>query len=342
AFSQLLDVDRRQPLPASIRLVIFGGEPLDTSLLRSWLDRHPESSCRLVNMFGITETTVHVTAQTVTRIEALTASRSVGRPLPGWHVYVMDERGDLLPPGVPGEIYVGGYGVSGRYLNRPELTANRFRGDPFGAGLVYRSGDRGRLLPDGRLEHLGRLDNQVQVRGHRIELGEIRARLLEAPEVAAAAVLLRADPADPISARLDAYVVGPVDLEPVRGYAARFLPDYMMPATFTVLPALPLTPNGKVDLARLPEPDQIAEPVVADGTVESRVRAAWERVFGIRVAHDDDFFALGGNSLLAVQLLAALRAAGLPAVGVPQLYRHRTIARLTAFMAAGEGQGGAS
>ena len=332
AFSQLSDVDIEHPVPASVRLVVFGGEPLDPAPLRPWFDRHPESTCRLVNMYGITETTVHVTALTLSRAGALAGTRSVGRPLPGWHVYVLDAYGRLAPLGVEGELYVGGYGVARGYLNRPELTAERFVADPYAPGLMYRTGDRGRLLPTGEVEHLGRLDDQVQLRGHRVEPGEVRARLLDAPGVRAAAVVPRLDAADPLGARLDAYVVGDVDSAEVRRHAERFLPDYMVPATLTVLPALPLTANGKVDTARLRPPD---EHTGADGTGAGAVQAAWEQVFGIRVAPDDDFFALGGTSLLAVRLLDRLRAAGL-ALTVPQLYRHRTVRQLTALLATPE------
>ncbi|WP_243082000.1 amino acid adenylation domain-containing protein [Streptomyces sp. 891-h] len=349
AFAQLAQVDRESPITGSVRLVVFGGEPLDTRPLRFWLDRHPERGCRLVNMYGITETTVHVTAQTVTRRAALSGSRSVGRPLPGWHVYVLDPEGRPLPPGVPGEICVGGAGVAGQYLNRPELTAQRFVPDPHAPGPMYRSGDRGRLLPDGRLEHLGRLDNQVKLRGFRIELDEIRARLLDAPSVTAAAVVLRqGKEADTAGARLDAYVVLRPEAadqartgatEEVRQHAARFLPAHMVPSTVTALPALPLTPNGKVDAERLPLPLEgrsdgaEEEPAAAGDDVASRLRAVWEEVFGFRVGLDDDFFALGGNSLLGVRLLAALKAAGLPGFPLPQLYLHRTVRQLAPLLA---------
>ncbi len=334
AFWQLLDVDRRAPLPDSLRLVVFGGEPLDTAPLLEWFDRHPERICRLVNMYGITETTVHVTAQTVTRAEALRGSRSVGHALPGWHVYVLDPAGRMVPPGVAGEIHVGGAGVADRYLGRPELTTERFVPDPFAGGVMYRSGDRGRLLPDGRLEHLGRLDNQVKLRGHRIELDEIRLRLLAAPDVASAAVVVRQQDDDAATARLAGYVVfrdGRGDVAQVLRHAARFLPEYMVPATVTALPALPLTPNGKLDTARLPRPVERRAAAPKDGaTVVERVRTAWEGVFGFSVGHDDDFFTLGGNSLLAVRLAAAIRDAGLPPMSIRDLYSHRTVSRLAA------------
>jgi len=246
-------------------------------------------------MFGITETTVHVTAQEVGRREALAGSRSVGTALPGWSVYVLDPHGRLLPPGAAGEICVGGAGVAAGYLGRTELTTERFGPDPFGGGRMYRSGDRGRLLPDGRLEHLGRLDDQVQLRGHRIELGEVRVRLLDAPGVGAAAVrLAKAVPGDPATARIDGYVVfrGPDgDPDEVRRHAARFLPDYMVPSTVTPQPALPLTSNGKVDIARLPAPAVGGSPAGPDTSADGAdpVRAAWETVFGVRVGPEDGF-----------------------------------------------------
>ncbi|MBT2480495.1 non-ribosomal peptide synthetase [Streptomyces sp. ISL-94] len=333
AFSQLLETDHVR-LP--VRLVVFGGEPLDARMLLRWFDHHPESGCRLVNMFGITETTVHVTAQTVTRELALAGSRSVGPALPGWHLYVTDARGRLVPPGVTGEICVGGAGVALGYLGQPELTATRFTQDPYGGGRRYHSGDLGRLRPDGTLEHLGRIDSQVKIRGFRIELDEIRSVLLEDPDVRAAAVIVRReDPADPASARLDAYVV-PADLDTtgVRKRAAGVLPGYMLPATVTALDTLPLTTNGKLDAARLPLPVRTAAPAAAPAAgAGGEDRAAvlqeiWTTVLGIPVGLDDDFFELGGNSLFAVRISAALRARGLPAIPLRDLFRTPTIRAL--------------
>ncbi|MFJ8112762.1 amino acid adenylation domain-containing protein [Streptomyces sp. NPDC096132] len=344
AFSQLLRVDHAR-LP--VRLVVFGGEPLDSRMLLPWFDRHPETTCRLVNMFGITETTVHVTAQTVTRALALAGSRSVGPALPGWHLYVTDERGRLVPPGVTGEIRVGGAGVAAGYLNRPDLTTERFVPDPYApdpAARAYRSGDLGRLRPDGRLEHLGRIDSQVKIRGFRIELDEIRGVLLEDPAVAAAAVVVRRDdPADPATARLDAYVVpadGATADDPqgIRKRAAGILPEHMVPATVTTLDALPLTTNGKLDPARLPAPTRSTAAAavlpetsgpVRDAGLAEALRDIWESVLGTPVGLDDDFFELGGNSLFAVRVSAALRARGLAAVPLRDLYRTPTIRALT-------------
>jgi amino acid adenylation domain-containing protein len=361
AFSQLLQADHAS---LAVRLVVFGGEPLDSRMLLPWFDRHPESTCRMVNMFGITETTVHVTAQTVSRELALGGSRSVGPALPGWHLYVTDERGRLVPPGVTGEICVGGAGVADGYLDRPELTARRFVPDPYvqdPSARMYRSGDLGRLRPDGRLEHLGRIDSQVKIRGFRIELDEIRSVLLEDPAVAAAAVVVRRDdPADPAAARIDAYVVPADDIsaadpQGIRKRAAGILPEHMVPATVTALGVLPLTTNGKLDAARLPAPVRSTAPERygpgptrsllpadepgadgagdADGGSDTGLTTAlleiWETVLGTPVGLDDDFFELGGNSLFAVRVGAALRARGLPSVPLRDLYRTPTIRALT-------------
>ncbi|MDX3231801.1 amino acid adenylation domain-containing protein [Streptomyces sp. ME19-01-6] len=337
AFAQLLDVDHSQ---VAVRMVVFGGEPLDARMLLPWFDRHPESVCRMVNMFGITETTVHVTEQTLTRRLALDATRSVGHPLPGWHLYVTDPAGRLLPPGAAGEICVGGAGVALGYLGQEELTARRFVPDPFTGGTMYRSGDLGRLRPDGRLEHLGRIDSQVKIRGFRIELDEIRSVLLEDPDVRTAAVVVRRDdPADAATARIDAYVVLSAGAcAKVRARAADVLPDYMLPTTVTALDTLPLTANGKLDTARLPPPTAPERPTEPGGAGDSpgpspnpvpelpeQLREIWSEVLGVPVGLDDDFFELGGNSLFAVRIGATLRARGLPSLRLRELYRHPTI-----------------
>ncbi|MFF5965076.1 amino acid adenylation domain-containing protein [Streptomyces collinus] len=342
AFAQLLDVDHTR---VSVRMVVFGGEPLDTRMLLPWFDRHPESVCRMVNMFGITETTVHVTEQTLTRRLALAATRSVGQALPGWHLYVTDPSGRLQPPGVAGEICVGGAGVALGYLGREDLTAMRFVPDPYTGGTMYRSGDLGRLRPDGRLEHLGRIDSQVKIRGFRIELDEIRSVLLEDPDVRAAAVVVRRDaPEDAATARIDAYVVlSGGDPGTVSKRAASILPDYMLPTTVTALDTLPLTANGKLDPSRLPAagtpaaPALGAEPVPAEDELTERLRQIWSEVLGTPVGLDDDFFELGGNSLFAVRIGACMRAQGLPSLRMRELYRHPTIRGTVGSLAASDG-----
>jgi amino acid adenylation domain-containing protein len=344
AFAQLLDVDRNHPVTSSLRLVIFGGEPLDARMLLPWFDRHPEFECRMVNMFGITETTVHVTLETITREHALAASKSVGYAMPGWYYYVMDTEGRLLPPGIAGEIYVGGAGVAQYYLNRPELTAQRFIPDPYTGERIYRSGDKGRLRPDGRLEHLGRLDTQVKIRGFRIELDEIRSLIQEAPGVHTAAVIVHQDdPADPASARLCAYVVlNGGNISEVRTYIARMLPEYMVPSALIEMPSLPLTQNGKLDTKQLPPPSKNGhrphqvQPIrnSADNgdALTTSLLQIWETVLGIAVGLDDNFFDLGGNSLYAMRIATAMRNQGLPPLPVRELYVQQTIRRLGASL----------
>ncbi|MFJ3323450.1 amino acid adenylation domain-containing protein [Streptomyces griseus] len=357
AFTQLAAADRGAPDTVDLRLVVLGGEPLDARPLLDWFDRHPEDRCRLVNMYGITETTVHVTAATVTRREALAGSRSVGRALPGWSVRVVDAYGRPVPPGVPGEIQVGGAGVALGYLNRPALTAERFVPDPLDpAGRrLYRSGDLGRLLPDGTLEHLGRIDDQVKVRGFRIEPGEIRHVLLEDPAVSAAAVTVTGgEDGDAAAVRIDAYVVpapgAGEDPGPVRERAARLLPAHMVPATVTFLPALPLTANGKLDPARLPVPGTRRDPVPAPAPAPApasaprtasreagpaaALAAIWRDVLGVdAVGPDDDFWDLGGNSLYAIRIGTLARERGLPEVPLRQLYLTPTLGALCEALA---------
>ncbi len=334
ALSHLLAVEHGD---VAVRLLILGGEPLDTAVLLPWFDRHPDTACRVINMFGITETTVHVTAQTLTRELALTGTRSVGTALPGWYLYVLDPAGRPVPVGEPGEIHVGGAGVAQCYMGEPALTAERFLPDPFHGGRMYRSGDRGRLRPDGLLEHLGRVDNQVKVRGFRIELDEIRSVLLEDSSVRAAAVAVR-EGAVP---RIDAYIVlDGGDVDAVRRRLLTVLPDYMVPATLTEVGALPLTASGKVDLARLPPPapprraEREAAPT-ADDALAARLRALWTELLGVPVGVDDDFFEVGGNSTLAVRSSAAMRAEGLPTLRLRQFYRHPTIRAVVSVLTAG-------
>ncbi|WP_211840570.1 non-ribosomal peptide synthetase [Saccharopolyspora hirsuta] len=335
AFAQLLAADRAAPGELAVRLVVFGGEPLDARMLLPWFDRYPESRCRAVNMYGITETTVHVTWQTVDRELALAGSRSVGPALPGWQVQVLDAAGRPVPPGVAGEIHVGGAGVALGYHGRPDLTATRFVADAHTGGRSYRSGDKGRLRLDGSLEHLGRLDHQVKVRGYRIELDEIRAVLLEDPAVTAAAVVVgRSSSGDAAADRLDAYVVvtGAGETSGIRRRAARMLPDYMVPATVTAVPELPLTANGKLDLDRLPRPgtaaagrERTGQPV---GELAEGMLAVWREVFDAPVSVDDDFFELGGNSLLAVRIATAMDERGLPRLPLRDFYLRPTVREL--------------
>ncbi len=331
AFSQLIDADVAQPQAAfALRYVIFGGEALTLRSLKPWIDRHGDAAPRLVNMYGITETTVHVTYRIITNADLTSNSGSViGVPIPDLQLFVLDSNGEPTPPGVAGELYVAGGGVARGYLNRPGLTAERFLPTAVDAGpsaRMYRSGDLVRRLPDGDLEYIGRIDQQVKIRGFRIELGEIEARLRACDGVREAIVLARED--TPGEKRLVAYYIAgtltdaetgitdssaaPPSTENLRERLAAQLPEYMVPAAFVALQTLPLTPNGKVDRKALPAPDVRAyaskEYETPLGDLETALASIWSEVLGLeRVGRRDNFFALGGHSLLAVRVASRVR-----------------------------------
>ncbi|WP_405917706.1 amino acid adenylation domain-containing protein [Streptomyces sp. NBC_00728] len=306
AFRQLLSVEE-EPAPLDhLRCVIFGGEKLQPAMLRGWLERRPH--VRLVNMYGITETTVHVTFRTVTRADAESDTSVIGTPIPTTTVHLVDPltRRRLLPVGAVGEMLVGGAGVTDGYLGRPELTAERFVANPFGSGTLFRTGDLARYRTDGTLEFLGRADSQVQLRGYRIEPGEIESCLREHPGVGEAVVQLEDD-------RLVAYVQPRAEAPgaaQLRVHLAAKLPEYMIPAHYRSVTEIPLTANGKLDLDRLRglgtslATSSSREPATPTARI---VAAAWAELLGVeRVSADDSFFGLGGHSMLAVRLLGRL------------------------------------
>ncbi|MBL1106797.1 amino acid adenylation domain-containing protein, partial [Streptomyces sp. 5-8] len=316
AFYQLMQADEEAPETGrslALRTVVFGGEALEHARLASWYERHPDDAPLLVNMYGITETTVHVTYAALGR--SGTAAGQVGTALPDLRTYVLDAHLRPVPPGVPGELYVAGAGLARGYLNRPGLTAGRFVADPFGpAGArMYRSGDVVRRSADGSLRFVGRADDQVKVRGFRIELGEIEVALAAHPGVAQVAVLARRDRAD--DTRLVAYLVAApgVALRPaeLREHLRERLPEYMVPAAFVTLDSLPLTANGKLDRRALPAPDLApAHTGRAPRTPQEQILCElFAEVLGVaEVGVEDNFFDLGGHSLLATRLAARVRA----------------------------------
>ncbi|HEX2077740.1 MAG TPA: amino acid adenylation domain-containing protein, partial [Longimicrobium sp.] len=311
AFRQFIRVDGERGGELALRVVVFGGEALEPASLREWVARRGVERPRLVNMYGITETTVHVTYRPLSREDVLGGRGSpIGRALPDLRVYVLDGARRPVPIGVPGELYVGGAGVGRGYLNRPELTAERFVDDPYAAGRLYRSGDRVRWRAEGTLEYLGRLDGQVKVRGFRIELGEIEGALRRSEGVADCVVMVREDV--PGEKRLVAYVVGAGEAEALRERLRRTLPEYMVPAAFVFLEALPLTANGKLDRRALPAPEGKAYAAreyeaPADET-EQALAEIWAEVLGVeRVGRWDHFFELGGHSLLATRVVSRVR-----------------------------------
>ncbi|MEV0391233.1 amino acid adenylation domain-containing protein [Nonomuraea sp. NPDC050643] len=310
AFYQLMAVEEHRPeAVAAVRAVVFGGEALDPARLTGWWERHGGDGPRLVNMYGITETTVHVTFHEL-RPHGDAPGSVIGRGIPGLSVYVLDERLRPVPAGTPGEVYVAGGQLARGYLGQPALTAQRFVACPFGgAGArMYRTGDRARWNADGRLVFAGRADDQVKIRGFRIEPGEVRAVLAACPQVEQAAVIARED--TPGDVRLVAYVVGAdAHPDPVRRFAAERLPAHMVPSAVVVLDALPLTVNGKLDRKALPAPQHAAGEGRAPADArEELLCEAFAQVLGLeRIGVDDDFFALGGHSLLAVRLMSRIR-----------------------------------
>ena len=303
-----------------LRYVVFGGEALEVRLLAPWFARNDEHATVLVNMYGITETTVHVTYRRLAAADAEAEAAAGGSPIgvriPDLRVYILDAQRQPVPPGVTGELYVGGAGVCRGYLGRPELTAARFLDDPFvGRGArMYRTGDLGRWGARGEIEYLGRNDFQIKLRGFRIELGEIEARLASVGGVERVIVVAREDA--PGDKRLVAYYIG-VDApapEALRVRAQASLPEYMVPSAYVRLDALPLTTNGKVDRKALPAPEGDAHATRAyeppEGEIERGLATVWSALLGVeRVGRNDHFFELGGHSLLATQLTSRVRAA---------------------------------
>ncbi|MGW5289905.1 amino acid adenylation domain-containing protein, partial [Rhodococcus pyridinivorans] len=351
AFYQFAEADRVAGAAApvlSLRWVIFGGEALDPSRLSGWFARHGGVSPRLVNMYGITETTVHVSYVEVEASSACVGAASVvGRGLGGLRVYVLDDRLRPVPVGVPGQMYVSGGQLSRGYLGRAELTSGRFVADPFSSvpGVrMYRTGDVARWNRGGQLEYAGRSDLQVQLRGFRIELGEIEAALLRCEGVAQAVASVRRD--EQLGDRLVGYVVpragAVVDPQGVVEAVGEFLTGYMVPDAVVVLGELPLTVNGKLDQRALPAPEFGQAVFRAPTTpVEQTVASVFAEVLGVeRVGLDDDFFALGGNSLIATRVAARLGAALDAPVPVRVLFEVSSVQGLAARLESHVGEGG--
>ncbi|UML52043.1 non-ribosomal peptide synthetase DhbF [Bacillus subtilis] len=348
AFYQFMQAEREQPdlgQALSLRYVIFGGEALELSRLEDWYNRHPENRPQLINMYGITETTVHVSYIELDRsMAALRANSLIGCGIPDLGVYVLDERLQPVPPGVAGELYVSGAGLARGYLGRPCLTSERFIADPFGppGTRMYRTGDVARLRADGSLDYVGRADHQVKIRGFRIELGEIEAALVQHPQLEDAAVIVRED--QPGDKRLAAYVIPSeetFDTAELRKYAAERLPDYMVPAAFVTMKELPLTPNGKLDRKALPAPD-FAAAVTGRGPRTPQEEILCDLFMEVlhlpRVGIDDRFFDLGGHSLLAVQLMSRIREALGVELSIGNLFEAPTVAGLAERLEMGSSQ----
>ncbi|WP_433736261.1 amino acid adenylation domain-containing protein [Pseudomonas putida] len=314
AFRQLLPIACASPQHLALRQVIFGGEALEVASLRPWFERFGDQQPTLVNMYGITETTVHVTYRAISRVDLDAKAQSpIGLPIRDLRWYLLDSQLQPVPVGVAGELYIAGAGLARGYHGRSGLTAERFVPSPFDpAQRLYRSGDLARQRGDGSIDYLGRIDQQVKIRGFRIELGEIEAAVLAQPGVRQAVISVHAGDGGP---QLYAYVVAeqtPSDptiwRDEMRAALKVDLPDYMVPSHWLLLDDLPLTGNGKLDRKALPLPDAEAwnrSFEAPEGELEQQLAAIWAEVLGVaRIGRRDNFFELGGHSLLAAQASA--------------------------------------
>src|SRR5271170_1144496 len=323
AFFLLIQVEQDSAiLPLSLRLVIFGGEALQYRKLAPWFQRHGDVAPQLVNMYGITETTVHVTYRTIAAGEAESVQESlIGMPIPDMQLYLLDEAKKPVQEGEVGELYVGGGGVTRGYLNRPQLNTERFIPDPFAGSAgarLYRTGDLARVRPDGEIAYLGRNDSQVKINGFRIELGEVEAALAEAPGVQQSCVVAHTDKTG--TQRLAAYFVAAPGVELSAQALGEFfiarMPAHMRPSSYTSLKGLPLTVNGKLDATALPAPSVGSGSVVmADSAsqspseTEEQVSRVFMDVLDLRgIGLDDNFFDCGGTSLLLINAHLRLQA----------------------------------
>ncbi len=293
----------------NVRYIIYGGEALQTTKLKDWKAKYPQT--KLINMYGITETTVHVTYKEITLEEIEKNSNSIGRAIPTLSTYVMDRGMNLLPAGLPGELYVGGLGVTRGYLNREELTKQRFVNNPYKEGeRLYATGDLVRMLSNNELEYLGRIDHQEQIRGFRIELGEVESQLLKHEDIKEVTVVAKETDSHKY---LVAYLVPERDLSvtELREHLSQELPDYMIPAHFITLAMMPLTSNGKINKKALPEVggkiQTGVEYLPPENGIEEKLVSVWEDVLGVEnIGTQDNFFELGGDSIKAIQVSARL------------------------------------
>lgn len=332
----------------ALREVVFGGEALEPASLASWVARYGTERPRLVNMYGITETTVHVTYRPLSREDVERGSGSpIGIPLPDLSLFVLGPELNREPVGVAGELFVSGAGLARGYLARPALTAERFVPDPFRPGTgarLYRTGDVARFTPDGGLDYLGRADDQVKIRGFRIELGEIEAALTRCRGVGAALVIARDKGHEKA---LVAYWVAEAGtgrgVSELRADLAETLPEYMIPGAFVELDEIPLTAHGKVDRGRLPEPSSVRPDLdtryVAPRTdAERDVARVWEEVLRLdRLGVQDHFFELGGSSLEAIEVANRLRPRYGAAIDATKLFQFPVLSKLAATLAPAPG-----
>ncbi|MDJ0903585.1 MAG: amino acid adenylation domain-containing protein [Xenococcus sp. MO_188.B8] len=318
AFVQLIQVEQSANVAAelNLRLVIFGGEALDLQSLKPWFEGHGDRTPQLVNMYGITETTVHVTYRPLQISDLDSRSSVIGCPIRDLKIHLLDPSLQPVAIGEVGEMYIEGAGLARGYLNREELTRERFISNPFSndpESKLYKSGDLAKYLPNGDLEYLGRIDHQVKIRGFRIELGEIETVLTSYDEVGQTVAVVRED--RPGNKLIIAYVVPrphcTLQGNTLRQFLQGKLPEYMIPSAFVILESLPLTSNGKIDKRALPAPNfekSSTEYISPRTAVEEKVAQIWTEVLKLeRIGVNDSFFELGGHSLLATQIISRLR-----------------------------------
>nr|WP_284676792.1 non-ribosomal peptide synthase/polyketide synthase [Pseudomonas sp. AKS31] len=341
AFKPLMQVASESTRNNSLRYVVFGGEALEVQSLRPWFERFGDRAPTLINMYGITETTVHVTYRPLSMADLQqNHSSPIGEPIVDLSWYLLDGSLNLVPQGCIGELYIAGAGLARGYLNQAGMTATRFVPDPFNpqAGeRLYRTGDLARLRGDGVIEYIGRIDHQVKIRGFRIELGEIEAQLLKHAEVREAVVLA----VDGISGQqLATWIVanevpdgeGQAALrDSIKAHLRESLPDYMVPVSWAFLERLPLTANGKLDRKQLPHPEvaQVQEVYAAPrNELEQRLAEIWQDVLKVeRVGLNDNFFELGGDSIISIQVVSRARQAGIRFTP-KDIFQHQTVQRL--------------
>lgn len=333
SFYQLAEAER-EDMKLSLRYVIFGGEALKPEKLDEWQKKHKE--VHIINMYGITETTVHVTYKEITRKEIEAACSNIGGPIPTLKVYIMN--GDVLCGiGVPGEICVAGAGVASGYMNLPELTDQRFVKNPFGEGRMYRSGDLARWMPDGNLEYLGRIDDQVKIRGFRIELPEIEKVLRQVEAIKDAAALVKTDQ---IGDRyIQAYYVADEKLETgmIKKAIQSYLPDYMIPSRFLQVDEMPMTVNKKLDKKRLMEMDveEETEYIAPETEKQELLENIFKEVLGLsKVSIRARFIEMGGDSIKAIRVISKLREAGYE-LKVMELLQYQTIEEISEILEEG-------
>lgn len=336
AFYALADTVVEQGIDRlKVRYVIFGGEALAPVKLMKWRKLYPNT--KLINMYGITETTVHVTFKELSDNDIKLNVSNIGKPIPTLSMYLLDKNLNIQPINVPGEICVAGEGVAKGYLNRPELTKEKFIVNPYNKNeILYRSGDLGRLLPNGDVEYLGRIDNQVKIRGFRIELGEIESKLLDVDYIKDAVVLCQKDTNG--SNSLCAYIVATekIDVISIRGYLSNYLPLYMIPSYFIQVDKIPCTSNGKVDRKALAEIKNfvLAESKYEEGRdeIENILIEVWSQVLKVEgIGINDNFFDLGGDSIKAIQIVSRLQRYNLK-LDVKNLLKHPVLSETRKYV----------